>query len=122
MRSVDESWLDWESGPIFFSVPQEFRDALAHPVRRQIVRVLTRKARGSSCAEVMRSSEIRHPISVVFYHAQVLVDAGAAEKSLDGDRGWPSIAPSQAMSGDSRIADLLKVTTKADRDLLRAAF
>jgi DNA-binding transcriptional ArsR family regulator len=65
-------------------------DALNHPVRRQILRILIDSGGARSASELIAAGLPDTSVSVIAYHARVLVDAGmvsrdgaASEESTD---------------------------------------
>jgi DNA-binding transcriptional ArsR family regulator len=85
------------------------RDALNHPVRRQILRTLIASGRPLAAAEIVSAGLPNASLSTVAYHALVLEGSGGV--SADGD------APphyTTDLSANPEIVALLESTRRAD--------
>ncbi len=92
------------------------RDALGHPVRRQILRALNASAEPRSPGEIAAVALPHVNLSVVSYHAQVLEICGsvalADTRQVDG--GVARLYASR-VSGDEQVTAVLQATRGLDR-------
>jgi DNA-binding transcriptional ArsR family regulator len=99
----------------------ELQDALDHPARREILRVLNRSRRPQSLLELAPELSPYAP-SQVRYHLQVLRQAGlvASERGYSGSsRGHDRYA--SEVSADAQVLSVLRATREADRERRGAA-
>jgi len=86
------------------------RDALNHPVRRQILRTLIASGRPLAAAEIVATGLPSASLSTVAYHALVLEGTGGVSRT-------PGTTPprySTDLSSDPEIVALLEATRRAD--------
>jgi DNA-binding transcriptional ArsR family regulator len=86
------------------------RDALNHPVRRQILRTLIASGRPLAAAEIVSAGLPGASLSTVAYHARVLEGSGSVSHA-NGD-----VLPRYTtdLSSDPEIVALLEATRRAD--------
>jgi DNA-binding transcriptional ArsR family regulator len=86
------------------------RDALNHPVRRQILRILIASGRPLAPAEIVAAGLPSASLSTVAYHARVLEDSGGVSRSGAG------IPPRYMtdLSANQEVATLLEATRDGD--------
>jgi hypothetical protein len=92
------------------------RDALGHPLRRQILRALNASSEPRSPSEIATTTLPSASISVVSYHAQVLEACDSI--AMAGTRQVPGgIARLYAskVAGDEQVAAVLQATRGLDR-------
>jgi DNA-binding transcriptional ArsR family regulator len=92
------------------------RDALGHPVRREILRTLNASAEPQSASEIGAVALPHANLSVISYHAQVLKVCGSVE--LAGTRqvsGGVARLYASKVAGDEQIAAVLQATRGLDR-------
>jgi DNA-binding transcriptional ArsR family regulator len=92
------------------------RDALGHPVRRQILRTLNASAEPQSPSEIAAVALPHVNLSVISYHAQVLETSGSV--ALSGTRqvsGGVARLYASKVAGDEQIAAVLQATLGLDR-------
>jgi DNA-binding transcriptional ArsR family regulator len=96
-------------------LPLKTRDALGHPVRREILRTLNAGADPRSAGEIAAAfPEVS--LSVLTYHAQVLENRGTITVTTGGEEpGGASRLYSSTVSDDERIASILRATRESDR-------
>lgn len=90
--------------------PGRTRDALNHPVRRQILRTLIASGRPLAAAEIVAAGLPNASLSTVAYHALVLEGTGGVSRAA-GD------APPRYttdLSSNPEIVALLEATRRAD--------
>lgn len=97
-------------------LPLKTRDALGHPVRREILRALNESAKPRSPRELATATHPQSSLSVISYHAQVLEGCGsiavsATPQAPDGGARLYS----STVAGDERVASVLQTTRQADR-------
>lgn len=88
------------------------RDALNHPVRRQILRTLINSGRPLAAAEIVAAGLPNASLSTVAYHALVLEGTGGVSRT-------PGPAPAHYttdLSSNPEIVALLEATRKADEN------
>jgi DNA-binding transcriptional ArsR family regulator len=86
------------------------RDALNHPVRRQILRTLIASGRPLAPAEIVAAGLPNASLSTVAYHALVLEGSGGVSRS---GAGAPPRYTTE-LSANAEIVSLLEATRKAD--------
>jgi hypothetical protein len=92
------------------------RDALGHPLRRQILRTLNESAEPRSPGEIAAKSLPHASVSVVNYHAQVLKACGSVAMSgARQARGTTARLYASKVAGDEQIAAVLQATRGRDR-------
>lgn len=92
------------------------RDALGHPLRRQILRTLNDSNEPRSPSEIATATLPRASVSVVSYHAQVLETCDSV--AMTGTRQVPGgIARLYAskVADDEQVAAVLQATRGLDR-------
>jgi DNA-binding transcriptional ArsR family regulator len=92
------------------------RDALGHPVRRQILRTLNASAEPRSPSEIAALALPHVDLSVVNYHAKVLEAGGRIE--LSGTRqvdGGVARLYASRVADDEQVAAVLQATRGLDR-------
>jgi DNA-binding transcriptional ArsR family regulator len=92
------------------------RDALSHPMRRQILRALNGSSEPRSPSEIATAALPQAGVSVVSYHAQVLETCGSV--AMTGIRQVPGgVARLYAskVAGDEQVAAVLQATRGLDR-------
>jgi DNA-binding transcriptional ArsR family regulator len=92
------------------------RDALAHPVRRQILRALNESSEPRSPSEIASTSLPHASISVISYHAQVLESCDSV--AMTGTRkaqGAVARLYASKVVGDEQFAAVLQATRGLDR-------
>jgi DNA-binding transcriptional ArsR family regulator len=92
------------------------RDALGHPVRRQILRTLNASAEPQSPSEIAAVALPHVNLSVISYHAQVLEVCGSV--AISGTRevsGGGACLYASKVAGDEQIAAVLQATRGLDR-------
>ena len=92
------------------------RDALGHPVRRQILRALNESSKPRSPSEIATATLPQASVSVVSYHAQVLETCDSVE--MTGTRqiaGGVARLYASKVAGDEQVAAILQVTRGLDR-------
>jgi DNA-binding transcriptional ArsR family regulator len=90
--------------------PEQARDALNHPVRRQILRILTASERPLAPAEIVAAGLPSASLSTVAYHARVLEGSGGVNRAGDG------VPPRYTtdLSSSPEVTTLLEATRQAD--------
>jgi len=92
------------------------RDALGHPVRRQILRALNESSEPRSPGEIAAVTLPHTGVSVVSYHAQVLENCDSIV--MTGTRnahGNVARLYASKVAGDEQIAAVLQATRGLDR-------
>jgi DNA-binding transcriptional ArsR family regulator len=92
------------------------RDALGHPLRRQILRTLNESSEPRSPGEIAVTALPHASVSVVSYHAQVLESCDSV--AMTGTREVRgTVAPLYAskVAGDEQVAAVLQATRGLDR-------
>ncbi|MGC1165156.1 MAG: hypothetical protein WA862_03525 [Solirubrobacterales bacterium] len=92
------------------------RDALGHPVRRQILRVLNESSEPRSPSEIVAVALPHASVSVVSYHAQVLATCDSV--AVTGTRhvqGDVARLYASKVAGDEQVAAVLQATRGLDR-------
>lgn len=103
------------AGELAAALDSPLREALGHPTRRDVLRLLHADRRPRSFAEV--SGELRPLDSAeVDYHVRVLESAGcvAVEGTRPSPRGGERLLRS-AIAGDDQVRLVLRATQKPDR-------
>lgn len=92
------------------------RDALGHPLRRQILRTLNESADPRSPSEIAAMIRPSASASLISYHAQVLAGCDSLAVS-GGQQGRGDVARLYAsrVGGDEKIAAVLQATRGLDR-------
>jgi DNA-binding transcriptional ArsR family regulator len=116
--------MEPEPAPQAEQLPSQFvaqlsataRDALGHPVRRQILRTLNASAEPQSASEIGAVALPQANLSVISYHAQVLAVCGSVELSgsRQGSGGVARLYASK-VARDEQIAAVLQATRGIDR-------
>jgi DNA-binding transcriptional ArsR family regulator len=92
------------------------RDALGHPLRRQILRTLNESAEPRSPSEIAATTLPHASVSVVSYHAQVLELCGSVAMSGTRQaRGGAARLYASKVAGDEQVAAVLQATRGLDR-------
>lgn len=86
------------------------RDALNHPVRRQILRTLIASDRPLAPVEIVAAGLPSASLSTVAYHARVLEDSGSVSRA----NGDTPPRYSTEISSNPEIVALLEATRQAD--------
>lgn len=92
------------------------RDALGHPVRRQILRALNESSEPRSPSEIATTALPHASVSVVSYHAQVLETCDSV--AMTGTRqvhGTVALLYASKVAGDEQVAAVLQATRGHDR-------
>ena len=90
---------------------QEARpDALNHPVRRQILRILIDSGRPLAAAEIVSAGLPNASLSAVSYHARVLERSGGVNRN--GDE--PPHRYTTDLAADPEVISLLEATRRTD--------
>ncbi len=92
------------------------RDALGHPLRRQILRALNESSEPRSPSEIATATLPHASLSVISYHAQVLETSDSV--AMTGTRQVPGgLARLYAskVAGDAQVAAVLQATRGLDR-------
>jgi DNA-binding transcriptional ArsR family regulator len=92
------------------------RDALGHPVRRQILRVLNESSEPRSPGEIATTILPDTSVGVVNYHARVLQACDSI--ALTGTRqlgGSIALLYASKVAGDEQVAAVLRATRELDR-------
>jgi DNA-binding transcriptional ArsR family regulator len=92
------------------------RDALGHPLRRQILRTLNESSEPRTPGEIATATLPHASVSVVSYHAQVLETRDSV--AMTGTRQVPGgVARLYAskVAGDEQVAAVLHATRGLDR-------
>jgi hypothetical protein len=103
-------------------LPMEIQDALQHPFRRQLLRVLNGGGRRLSAAELSNAGPVPSPISRTSYHLLVLTSSGLLETA-----GSESSGASRKQFFSSRpdqsdvVMQVLGDTAQSDHHLLASA-
>ena len=100
------------------SLEPELRDALNHPIRREILRSLNGVGGASTPAELARRLG-SFCLSQVNYHVQVLAGDGAVVAEGDSPAGGRSYVSDVAR--ESEVTDVLEAMRERDRARCRAA-
>jgi DNA-binding transcriptional ArsR family regulator len=98
------------------SLPQQKREALNHPVRRQILRTLNRSESPLSPGEIASTGLPDSSLSVVSYHARVLRTCGSVSLSTS-DPSADERAPLYVsnVADDEQVATVLEATRDLDK-------
>jgi DNA-binding transcriptional ArsR family regulator len=92
------------------------RDALGHPVRRQILRALNDSREPRSPGEIATETLPHASVSVVSYHAQVLESCDSvAMTGTRQVRGGIDRLYASKVAGDEQVAAVLQATRRLDR-------
>lgn len=96
-------------------LPLRTRDALGHPVRREILRTLNCSAKPRSSSEIA-TTLAQANVSVISYHAQVLEGCGSIAVSAvrQVPDGLARLYVS-TVTDDEQVASVLQITRQADR-------
>jgi DNA-binding transcriptional ArsR family regulator len=109
------------SGQLAAMLKPEFHDALDHPIRREVLRALSRSDQPRGVAEI--GAELHSfRLSQLSYHLQVLRRAGTVALSPAGrgtDRGRALYA--SEVDGDGQVKAVLRATEQWDRKQREAA-
>lgn len=99
----------------------KLKDALDHPVRRELLRTLSRRAR--ACSMVELDGELRgFNRSKLSYHLQVLRQAGTVTSiSVGASTNDGHVVYASAIDGDGRVKAVLRATERWDRERREAA-
>jgi hypothetical protein len=92
------------------------RDALSHPVRRQILRALNNSAEPRSPSEIAAMTVPQASLSVIGYHVHVLESCGSI--ALTGTRptqGGIDGLYASTVAGDEQVVSVLQATRQIDR-------
>lgn len=89
---------------------EQSHDALNHPVRRQILRVLIDSGRPLAPAEIVSAGLPHASLSTVAYHARVLEQSGGVNRS---GSELPHRYTTE-LASDPEIVALLEATRRAD--------
>jgi len=108
------AWLAEPLGP-------ELRDALDHPIRRDVLRTLNQSGKSCSVAEIGTDLPAFHP-GQLGYHLQVLRRSGAVA-SVPADLGSGQSRPRYASEvlDDGQVRAVLRATEQWDRQRREAA-
>lgn len=90
------------------------RDALDHPVRRQILRTLIETKALLSASEIVSTGLPDHSISIVSYHLEVLEAAGKVSRSDEVPADDPSRRYRATIGDDPETTALLDATRAED--------
>jgi DNA-binding transcriptional ArsR family regulator len=91
-------------------------DAIAHPLRRRILRLLADRGEQSSPARIAKEFELH--VGTVGYHVKVLEELGAAELTDEGMvRGAVEHFYKTAIVDDPPIETLLEETREVDDEV-----
>ena len=92
------------------------RDALGHPLRRQILRTLNESTKPRSPREIAMTTLPHASVSVISYHAQVLetCDSVARTGALEVPGADGRLYASK-VAGDEQVAAVLRATRGLDR-------
>jgi DNA-binding transcriptional ArsR family regulator len=94
-------------------LPEDVRDALQHPSRRQILRVLPGKA---SASDLVRSGHVPFSVSSVSYHLRVLEESGLVEEvERQQSKGSVESHFSSRAADLNGVAAALRATLESDR-------
>jgi DNA-binding transcriptional ArsR family regulator len=85
-------------------------DALNHPVRRQILRILIDSGRPLAPAEIVAAGLPYASLSTVAYHARVLEQSGGVNRS----GGEPPRRYTTELAADPEVVALLEATRRTD--------
>jgi DNA-binding transcriptional ArsR family regulator len=119
MQRDFESSEDRLPGQLAAGLGPRLQDALDHPVRRELLRTLSRGSRSRSTAEIHAQLGAFRP-SQLCYHLQVLRRAGAVVAIPAGDAGSrPRYASGTA--ADEEVRAVLRATERQDREQTEAA-
>jgi DNA-binding transcriptional ArsR family regulator len=103
-------------------LPRDVRDALGHPFRRQILRVLDSGIPKLSAAHLSQSSPAPCSISSANYHLCVLTKSGLVEViGLESDGGSMTRYFSSRPGQNRLVQRILGATEQADQRLLADA-
>lgn len=103
------------------SLDPKLRDALDHPIRRELLRTLNEGRRSQSAAEVATELRAFRP-SQLDYHLQVLRLSGAvASVPADLGTGQGRARYASEVGDDGRVKAVLRATERWDRELREAA-
>jgi DNA-binding transcriptional ArsR family regulator len=91
------------------------RDALGHPLRRQILRTLNASASARGPGELAAAALPQTSLSVIGYHAQVLESCGAIALAGLSDHGGVSPLYASRVAADEGVAAVLQATSGRDR-------
>jgi DNA-binding transcriptional ArsR family regulator len=97
-------------------LPPSTRDALGHPVRRQILRALNESGEPRSPSEIAATALPNASVSVISYHAQVLETCDSV--AMTGTRqvhGSVARLYASKVAGDEQVAAVLQATRGLDR-------
>jgi DNA-binding transcriptional ArsR family regulator len=103
-------------GQLAAELEPKLQDALDHPVRRELLRILNRSARSQGMAELRTELSALRP-SQLRYHLQVLRRSelvAASSAASNGDGGGPRFASEVVDDGDIRV--ILRATEGRDRE------
>lgn len=92
------------------------RDALDHPVRRQILRALNESSEPRSPSEIATMTLPHTSVSVISYHAQVLKTCDSV--AVAGTReiqGAAACLYASKVAGNEQVAAILQATRGLDR-------
>ena len=104
------------SSQLAAQLPASTRDALGHPVRRQILRALNESGEPRSPSEIVAAALPHASVSVVSYHARVLETSDSV--AMTGTRqahGDVARLYASKVAGDEQIAAVLQATRGLDR-------
>lgn len=92
------------------------RDALGHPLRRQILRTLNESSEPRSPSDIVATTLPQASVSVVSYHAQVLetCDTVAMTGTRQTEGGLARLYASRSV-GDEQVTAVLQATRGTDR-------
>jgi DNA-binding transcriptional ArsR family regulator len=99
----------------------KLHDALDHPIRRELLRTLSRRGTPRTVAELRVELRAFRP-GQLGYHLQVLRRSGAvASKSGGAPTASSHTRYASGVHGDGRVQALLRATERADRERREAA-
>ena len=91
------------------------RDALGHPVRREILRMLNASGEPRSVSQIGAAALPHANLSVISYHARVLAVCGSVEPSGPRQVKGGARLYASKVAGDEQIAAVLQATRGVDR-------
>jgi DNA-binding transcriptional ArsR family regulator len=102
--------------PLTAQLPAKMRDALGHPLRREILRMLNESAEPRSSSDIATTTLPHTSLSVIGYHAHVLETCDSI--AMTGTRqvhGSAARLYASKVDGDERVAAVLQATRGLDR-------
>ncbi len=98
------------------NLPPEARQALDHPVRRDILRALNDSPTPRSSTEIAAAAGPKASLNVIHYHALVLTEHGSIKVAgTQSSRGAVTRLYASNVADDQQVTSVLKVSRQLDR-------